>query len=314
MGGYIATGWSALDALYMFVITVFGVGYGEVHEIDTPWLKAFTIFVIVSGTSSVIYIVSGLIQLMTQGEIQRALGARRMTRGIETQKEHAIICGYGRLGQILARDLKAGGFPLVIIDQDADRMREADEEGFLVLYGNAEEEDVLESAGIKRASHLATVLPNDADNVYITLTARNLNKDLTIISRGELPSTEKKLRQAGANHVILPPTIGGSRIAELILHPGEQKDRKGPRANLRAHGLVLVEVSVTEELGLAGKTVADLRAENGCDFSVVALRKHDGETVQTPQGDARVDEGDTLVVVSAESDQPTFGPSSGDAD
>ena len=303
VGGYVVAGWSVFDAFFMFVITVFGIGYEEVKPINTPTLQMFTILIIVAGTSSVVYIVSGLIQVMTQGEIQRALGARRMTRGIETQKEHAIICGYGRLGQILARDLKAENYPLVIIDEDMDRMREADEEGFLVRHGDAEEEEVLISAGIKRAKFLATVLPNDADNVFITLTARNLNSGLTIISRGELPSTERKLRQAGADHVILPPTIGGSRIAELILH----SDGGLSRGHLRDHGLALVEVLVTSELDIAGETVAEVCAKSA--FSVVAIRKQGGGTSQMPEGEERVEVGDTLVIISGETEKPVFGGS-----
>jgi voltage-gated potassium channel len=304
VSGYVIAGADALSATYMYVVTVFGIGYDEIVPTTSPGLRIFNIFVIISGTSSVIYIVTGLIQMMTHGEIQRALGARRMTRGIEVQEGHVIICGYGRLGQILARDLRSSNFPLVILDENEERIAMAESEGHLVLRGDADEEEALVRAGIKRAKFFATVLPHDADNVFITLTARNLNSGLTIISRGELPSTEQKLMQAGADHVILPPTIGGSRIAELILHPDEGGAGGG---NLGEHGLGVEEVVVTSGMGIADKALGDFVGEEGNGFSVVALRRGDGSILKMPGRDRVVGVGDTLVVVCAKGVRPAFG-------
>ena len=176
-----------------------------------------------------------------------------MTKDIDTLRDHVIICGYGRLGQILARDLDGGKASFVIVDDNLDRSKQANDEGFLVAEGNAIEEKVLRKAGIERAAYLATVLPSDADNVFITLTARTLNKDMVIIARGEQPSTEVKLLQAGTNHVILPPAIGGSKIAELILHPAG--------ASLQEH--LTREHSFAEELDELGITLAEVNVEKG---------------------------------------------------
>jgi voltage-gated potassium channel len=169
--GYIMAGWNLLDAIYMVVITVFGVGYGEVLPVNTPHLKIFTMLVIIAGTSSAVYIVGSFIQMITEGEINRALGARRMTREIETLSQHVIICGFGRMGQILARRLADDRHPFVVIDNNHDRTTQAESMGYLVRLGSATDEDILQAAGITRARCLATVLPDDAINIFITLTA-----------------------------------------------------------------------------------------------------------------------------------------------
>ncbi len=190
VAGYILAGWSLLDAIYMVVITVFGVGFGEIGPM-TPALRVFTMFVIVAGYTSVVYIVGGFLQMIAEGEFNKALGARRMAREIENLEDHIIICGFGRIGLILARKLTEARIPFVIIDNNPDRVAAAEERGYLVRLGSAADEVVLESAGIHRAKALATVLPDDAINVFITLTARNLNTNMIILSRGELPTTEK---------------------------------------------------------------------------------------------------------------------------
>jgi voltage-gated potassium channel len=213
--GYVLSGWSLIDSIYMVIITVFGVGFGEIGPM-TPTLRAFTMLVIVAGYVSVVYIVGGFIQVITEGEFNRALGARRMTREIASLKDHVIICGFGRIGQILARKLVEARMPFVVLDSNPDRIAAAEARGYLVRLGNAADEVILESAGIERAKVLASVLPDDAINVFITLTARNLNSELIIVARGEFPSTEKKLRQAGADHVVLPAEIGALRLSHII--------------------------------------------------------------------------------------------------
>ena len=217
--GYMLAGWSLIDAVYMVVITTFGVGYGEVRPITSTTLRIFTICVIVAGTSLVVYIVGGFVQMITEGEINKALGARRMTRSIETLEQHVIICGFGRMGQILAQKMLDANIACVIIDNNADRIAVAESSGYLIRIGNATDEAILHAAGIDRAKVLATVLPDDAANVFITLTARELNPKLMILARGELPSTEKKLRLAGANQVVLPAAISALRMSHMITHP-----------------------------------------------------------------------------------------------
>ena len=307
--GYVAAGWDVLDAIYMVVITIFGVGYGEVRPIDTDAMKVFTIFVIVVGTGSAVYIRGGIIQMTTEGEIKRALGARRKTRGIESLRNHAIICGYGRMGQILARELAAARKPFVIIDDDEARVEEADEQrGFLVIKGDATEEDTLREARVEVAQSLATVLPNDAMNVFITLSARNLNPDLDIHARGEIPATEAKLLQAGADHVVLPASIGGSRLAQMIIRPStnealaELANADHINDDLEGLGVVLGEAHIPEHSTCVGKTTSTV--ENEGAFLILAVRRKDGQLHKKPAGDFLLQAGDTVVVINHSADDP----------
>ncbi|HEY0464837.1 MAG TPA: potassium channel family protein, partial [Polyangiaceae bacterium] len=217
--GYASAGWTISDAIYMVVITIFTVGYGEVRPIDTPWLHFLTVSLIVLGCTGMIFVTGALVQFLTASELQRLLGTKRMKNEIEQLKGHVIVCGFGRIGNMLARELKDGKISFLIVERAEARIAEARGLGYLALQGEATDEGVLREAGVTRARILATVLPDDAANVFITLSARSLNKALHIIARGEVPTTEGKLLQAGADEVVLPTHIGAERIAELILFP-----------------------------------------------------------------------------------------------
>lgn len=296
----------------MVVITIFGVGYGEVKPISEPGLRLFTMFVIVAGTSSAVYIVGGFLQMVTEGEINRALGARRMTKEIKTLEHHIIICGFGRMGVLLARRLQEAGRSLVVVDREEERIQQAQALGYLVRLGDATDERILEEAGIARAAALATVLPNDAVNVFITLTARNLNPKLMILARGERSTTEKKLLQAGANRVVLPAAIGATRMAHLITHPASvdflEMDNSLSSLNeilAQAH-VQLDELVVSPHSELVGASVGTVEVRGKGVFLVVALRREDGEMLIHPGLDVFVHVGDTLIVMGRQGDMPQF--------
>lgn len=214
-GGYMAAGWSWVDAVYMVTITIFGVGYGEVRPIEEPWLKFFTIGVILAGCSSLIYVIGGFVQMLAEGEVERMLGMRNRSREIHQLNDHTIICGYGRVGQMLAAELASQGESLVIIDRGAPRVKRAIADGYLAVEGDAEDEEVLRRAGLLEAKTLASVLPDDAANVFITLTARDICGSVRIIARAEAPCTERKLIRSGASNVVMPAAMGAIRIAQL---------------------------------------------------------------------------------------------------
>ncbi|MGV0027400.1 potassium channel family protein [Phormidesmis priestleyi] len=310
--GYIMAGWSTLDSIYMVVITTFGVGYGEVHPIDTPDKKIFTILVIVAGTSSAVYMVGGFVQMITEGEINRALGARRMTRTIETLEQHVIICGFGRMGQILARKMIDANLPFVVIDNNPERIARAESLNYLVRMGNATDETILYAAGIDRAKVLATVLPDDAINVFITLTARELNPKLMILSRGELPSTEKKLKLAGADQVVLPAAISALRMSHMITHPAtldflNQDDGRRSLNELLAQVDVQVdELAIVPSSPMIGATIGDIEFRGKGTFIIVALRKADGTTLTHPGQSLILAEGDAVIVMGHRGDIPQF--------
>jgi voltage-gated potassium channel Kch len=257
---FAAHGWSWGDAFYFVIISVFTVGYEEVHPIVSPELRLVTELTIVFGCTGITFLTVALVQFITIGQIQQILGTKRMQDKIGQMTAHVIICGYGRIGQMLADELRAGGADFVILELNEARYAESVARGYPTMKGDATDEDVLNAAGIARARALATVVPNDAANVFITLSARNLNKKLEIIARGEAPSTKSKLLQAGANSVVEPTHIGAERIAQLILFPRTSSFTDGSDRmrtlgiGLRTLGLELEVMAVAPDSTLAGAT------------------------------------------------------------
>ncbi|MCA9178271.1 MAG: NAD-binding protein [Planctomycetales bacterium] len=308
--GYVSAGWKLEDSIYMVIITIFGVGYGEVQPIESPGLRALTITVIIAGYGSVIYTVGGFMQMLIDGELSKALGARRMTIEIERLHGHTIICGLGRMGSILCRELSLAGRPFVVIDNDERRLSAAGELGYLVISGDATEEDILEQAGIRRASTLATVLSEDATNVFITITARELNPQLTIIARGENPRTEKKLLGCGANRVVLPTAIGATKVAQLIIRPSaenllEQLAHQGSmHEELGNIGLQFDELKMDADSPLVGRTLSNIELHSNHGFLIVGIRRADGTTELNPSPDTSLLAGDVVIVLGHNEDIP----------
>ena len=300
---YHHAGWSISDAVYMVVITVFSVGYEEVQPINTIDLRILTMLIIVAGDASKVYFVGSLVQFITEGEIGKAMDEHRKSRDIDSITDHAIICGYGRIGQVLARELEAKNFPFLILDNNPERIALAHTDGYLALLGDAGAEDTLNEAHIERCVVFATVLPNDMVNVFITLTARNMRPQLRIIARAEDPATEKKLKQAGANEIILPAFAGGMQIAHSILEASLdsilQSNGTGHlAADMKELGLEIVEHSVVANGIHDRKTVAQLMRGVESNCLVLAIKKPDGSLVQHPRGTHRLEASDTVVMLS----------------
>lgn len=302
--GYRLAGWSWSDSLYMVVITAFSVGYGEVRPVDTAGLRVLTAALIFFGCTGIIFVTGSLVQWLTEAQIQRVLGGKRMQHEIEKLKNHIIICGYGRIGRMLASQLRDGAASFVVIDIDAERIAEAHEDGNLTLHGEATDEAILRAAGITRAKVLATVLPNDASNVFITLSARNLNPGIRVIARGEVPTTERKLIQAGADRVVLPAHIGADHIAHLILHPNatELLDRQSPNGrelenHLGSLGLRMEEIEIGPDSGLANRPLGEIERDAGGRIITVAIQRKEGGTDVSPPPTAILFPGDALMVL-----------------
>ena len=304
MGYRFWAGWGWSDAIYMVVITIFTVGYGEVRPIFDEGLRGFTMGLIVLGSMSVIFVGGAFVQFLLAGEIRRVLGDRRMSAELKKLTNHTIICGYGRIGRMVAADLKSGLRPFMIVDRDKERLEDARQCGYLTLEGEATEESVLIEAGIHRAAVLATVLPSDASNVFITLSARDLNPKLVIISRGENPSTERKLIQAGANRVVLPAHIGAERISHLIRFPetGDLIDNPEKSYQLKEElndlGLELEEVTLPPDSPLIGKTVGQLESTEGVSILIVALHRQQGGIELRPKSDVQLCPADGIVAIT----------------
>ncbi|MGF1541242.1 MAG: potassium channel family protein [Pleurocapsa sp.] len=310
--GYVSFGWTIIESIYMVVITIFGVGYGEVKPLETTSEKIFTIIVILAGTSSALYIVGGFVQMIAGGEINRAFDAQRKRNTIANLENHTIVCGFGRIAQVMTKQLAEAAKEFVIIDNNAERIALAESWGYLVKEGDATDENLLESVGIQKAQILATVLPDDATNVFITLTARELNPDLLILARGELPSTEKKLRLAGADRVILPATVSGIQMANFITRPTStdflrEKDQQNSLNDLLAQIEVQIdELTLVAHSPLVGKTVRELEIRGKGAFIVVALRRSNGELLTHPHASLILNCQDTLIVLGHQEDLPKF--------
>ena len=300
---YCLAGWGLGDAIYMVIMTVYTVGYGEVHPIDTPLLRGITIGTIVFGCTGMIFVTGALVQFITVSQLNLIFGLKRMNTRIDQLKDHVVICGFGRLGVVLAHDLHAGSASFAVLERNETQVEHARTLGYLCLQGDATDEDALRSVGIERARTLATVLPNDAANVFITLSARSLNPDLDIIARGELPSTERKLLQAGANHVILPTQIGAERIAEMILYKETARFLRGSgrmrdfEAVLHTLGLEIDVVSAAPDSPIVGQTIAMVEQEANGAFFIVQLNRREGEAITGPTPDLRIGPGDGVVIV-----------------
>ncbi|MCX8254412.1 Potassium channel protein [Beijerinckiaceae bacterium RH AL1] len=295
-------GWSLGDALYMVVLTVYTVGYDEVRPIDTAALRAITIALIVTGCTGMIFLTGSLIQLITVSQLQAFLGVRRMQRDIDQLAGHVIICGYGRIGQSLGQDLEAAGIGVIVLDRSEARVESARGHGFLAMLGDATDEATLRKAGIMRARALTTVLPDDAANVFITLSARSLNKNLDIIARGEIPSTESKLIQAGADRVVLPAHIGAERIAELLLFKDMTGLREGSKLStigkeLARLGLDLEIVAAARGSAADGATVGEIESRAAGAFMIAAIEQKGEKTVFQPPLGLRIAAGDGVAVV-----------------
>ena len=303
IAGFVSAGWSLGDAFYMVTLTIFSVGYGEVHPVNTPWLRALAIGTIVMGCTGMIVLTGALVQVFAHYQLRSLLGIDRMQSQIERLTDHAIICGFGRIGIQLAKELGEARTPFIIVERSAAKIAEAEALGYLTLTADATDEASLRQAGIERARVLATVLPDDATNVFITLSARNLNPRLEIIARGELPTTEGKLIHAGADKVVLPTHIGAERIAEMILYPttarflGESTQLRDLKRGLHEFGLEIEVVTVSAGSALAGENVAEAERRGRGAFFIVQIDRAGGQSFIHPGEDVKLEAGDTVVLV-----------------
>jgi voltage-gated potassium channel Kch len=301
--GYMRAGWDFQDSLYMVTLTVFTVGYEEVRPIDTQYLHALTMATMVFGCTGMIFLSGALVQFMTLNPLQQLIGGRRVQAEVDKLENHIIVCGYGRIGLELAKALKDGRAPFVVVEQNERRVTQARDAGHSCLQGDATNETTLLDAGIVRARALASVLPNDAANVFITLSARSLNPKLQIIARGDAVSTERKLVHAGANKVVLPTHIGAERIAEILLFPEtsrfirESERMRELEKQLRNLGLVIEVVIAPEQGALTGLTIEEIESRTSNAFFIVQINRRDGDAITGPEKATRVEAGDGVAVV-----------------
>lgn len=243
--------------------------------------------------------------MVIEGEVDRVLRLGRNTRAIDQLHGHVIVCGYGRLGKLLAHELQAKKQSFVVVDIHPDSVADALERGYLALAGDATEEGTLQSAGVQRAKCLVTALSSDAANVFITLTSRNLNRGLQIIARGELQSTQKKLIQAGADRVVLPATIGAQRIASMITHPStvELMELVAGRSVLDVE---VDEFTIPAPCPLVGMSILSAETRHKHGLLVVAVKQMGGNMIFNPDAELKFGAGDVLIVMGRIDDIERF--------
>lgn len=286
-------GWPLFDSLYMTIITLSTVGFGELRPLS-PAGKLFTSVLILSGVGTLAYAAAAITEEVLDRRLRHHNRRRRME--IESLRGHVIVCGFGRMGETVCEQLAARGVRLVVVEKDAEQVAVLSERGLLFVQGDATEDDALEAAGIERAAALATVLPSDADNLFVTVTCRALNRELTIVARASSEKNEPKMIAAGATRVLNPYRNGGRLIARQLLHPSVTEFIDLIQTE-KSHDLSLEEVRLAEGSPLAGAALRRSPIRSELDVIVVGIRRGDGRLEFNPSGDVVPGAGDVLVVL-----------------
>ncbi len=282
-----------IDAFYMTVITLATVGFKEVKDLDEPG-KIFTIILILNGFGIFTYSLTTGAKIIIEGEIKEVFKKRRMRKKIDGLAQHYIVCGYGRMGSIIVKELKANNMPVVVIEKNKINLPEDEE--FVYVEGDATRDDVLKSAGIEKAKGLITVLPSDAENLYVVLSARELNPDLFIVARAVDKEAESKLKRAGADKVVSPYFIGGLRIAHTILRPTVVDFIEFATRSEHIE-IQIEEIKVSSGSGLVGKTIAQSGIGRDIGVIILGIKRADGRMKFNPTSQTLIKEGDTLIVI-----------------
>jgi len=297
-GYMLIEGWNLLDAVYMTAIILTTVGYKEVHEISRIG-KIFTIFLIINGVAFFIYIAGSVVQFMLEGRIRIILGRRTLDKKIDRLRNHYIVCGYGRIGRVLCKHLRRTPIDLVVIEKNQELIPAMDEDQVLYVSGDAAVEASLLKAGIQHAKGLVAVLATDADNVFLILTARQLNADLYIIARSSQNESKAKLLAAGADKVESPYDVGAVSMAHRIIRPTVTNFLDLAFARSRKD-IQMEEIPVDPSSTLVNATLKDSGIRQQFNLIIISIKKADDSMLFNPSFDAVIEAGDTVIAVGEE--------------
>jgi voltage-gated potassium channel len=295
IGYMIIEGWSFTDAVYMTVITLSTVGYGEVQRLS-PTGRIFTIVVIILGVGFVFYLAGSIIQFMVEGRIREILGRRKLEKKIRGQKGHYIICGYGRVGSSICEALGSKPIGIVVIERDPARVAKLNERNILHVAGEATDEENLIRANVQQARGLIAALKTDSDNVYVILSARQLNSDLFIMARSGEERSERKLIAAGADKVVCPYSMGAHRMAQTILRP-TVTDFLELTLMDTTRDIQMEEMPVYPSSKLIDVALQDSGIRKELDLIIVAVKKAPGDMLFNPSSQTRLEAGDTVIAI-----------------
>ena len=295
LGYMLITGKGLLDSLYMVVISITTVGYREIFE-PTVTFKIFTMILILSGVTAIFYSLMVVIQMVVEGQVRQMLGRKKMEKELKKLKNHYILAGFGRVGQIVYDEISKSSKPVVVIESNAEMIELLNKKGILYIEGNSTEDEVLQHAGIDTAIGIVSAIPSEADNVYLALSARQLNPNLKIIARSDTGETEMKLYRAGADRVICPHKIGGMRMALSLLRPNvvDFMELESAGEDL---DIAIEEVIVPEGSSLDGVMLKDSDLKNKLDLMVVAIKKPDKTIHFNPGANTKIETGNILVLI-----------------
>ncbi len=294
----IIEGWDFLDAVYMTVITLTTVGYGEVHEVSRIG-QIYTILLIFIGVAFFLFVAGSVVQFMVEGRIRIILGRRSLDKKIDRLKNHYIVCGYGRIGRVLCNQLKRKPMDLVVIDKNLELIPIFDDDKVLYVSGDASDEAILHKAGILRAKGLIAVLATDTENVFLVLTARQLNPDLYIIARASRDESKSKLQAAGANRVESPYEMGAVSMAQRIIRPTVTNFLNLAFAHKRKD-IQMEEIPVNSSSGLINVMLKDTGIRQQFNLIIIAIKKPDGSMMFNPSYETVIEAGDTVIAVGQE--------------
>jgi voltage-gated potassium channel len=297
VGYVLIEGWSWIDALYMSIITVTTVGFGEVHPL-TPGGRLFTAVLVLLGVGGITYAFTALTHFVIAGELGHVLEEFRMKRQIDSLREHDIVCGFGRVGQQVCAELRREGRPFVVIENDEAMATRAKTQEYLVLKGDAGQDEVLNLAGIARAKGLVAALDSDASNLYVVLSSRALRQDLYIVTRADTEDTSAKLLRAGADRAISPYSLGGRRMAQMLIRPDVVDFLELVMQDDELQ-LFLEDLTVGGGCPIDCLTVGSARIREATGANLLGIKREDGMIV-SPEPSTTLNSGDVLVALGTQ--------------
>jgi voltage-gated potassium channel len=295
LGYKLIGGWDLFDALYMTVITITTVGFHEVRPLGTAG-RLFTMALALGGVFTAFYAAAAFIRAIVTGEIRTVFGRQRMESQLSQLDNHLVVCGFGRMGRLVCEEFSAAGLPFVLIDRNPAVLQDFAIPHGIALAGDATADEVLKQAGVERARALVSAAASDADNLYITMSARFLSEDLFIVARAESDGAERKLVRAGASRVISPYSIGGHRVAQAVLRPHAMDFIE--LATRSAHlELQIEEAELGSDSTLVGDSLKTSPIKSELGIIVVAIKKPDGKMVFNPSPETMLEGGDVLISI-----------------